>query len=164
MVEDVDETEDEDPDHVNGERYEEHEEVSVVSPSNAVVHPRTVMVEYLNAVVADTAVTTAGRPIELAGDAPLHPHGDPVDLDVPVERRPEIVISVLVWAGSRYDARVHEGRHGEVDQHEDGNNAWEEGYPGLAPFNRSFLCRKPPSYDIKTQRKGNKALSCVFIA
>ena len=81
--------------------------------------------DHLYAAVADGAVGAPWRPVELTGDAPLHPHGDPVDLDVPVERRPEIVISVLVWAGSRYDARVHEGRHGEVDQDKEGDNALE---------------------------------------
>ena len=57
VVENVYKTEDKDTDHVYGERYEEHEEVSVVPPSYAVVDPGTVVVEYLDAVVADTAVT-----------------------------------------------------------------------------------------------------------
>ena len=85
------------------------------------------MVEYLDAVIADTAVTAPGRPVELAGDAPLHPHGDPVNLHIPVERRPEVVIAVLVGTGPGDDARVHEGRHGEVDQDEDGDDALEDG-------------------------------------
>ena len=122
------EAEDEDADHVYGEGDEEHEEVSVVPSSNAVVDPGAVVVEYLDAVVADTAVTAPRRPVELTGDAPLHPYGDPVDLHIPVERSPEIVISVLVRAGSGDDARVHEGRHGEVDQDKDGDDALEYGH------------------------------------
>ena len=93
----MDETKHKDTNHVKSEWYEKHEEVSVIPPSNAVVDPGTVMVEYLNTVVTHTAVTTAGRPVELAGDAPLHPHGDPVDLNIPIERGPKIIISVLVW-------------------------------------------------------------------
>ena len=57
--------------------------------------------------------------------SPLHPHCDPVDLHVPVERGPEVVITIFVRARSGDDARVHEGRHGEVDQYEDGDNALE---------------------------------------
>ena len=56
MMKNVDETEDKDPDHVDGERDKEHEEVSVVPPAYAVIHPRTVMIEYLYAVVTHTAV------------------------------------------------------------------------------------------------------------
>ena len=58
MVENVDEAEDKDTDHVDGEGDEEHEEVPVVPPSYAVVDPGTVVVKYLDTVVADTAVTT----------------------------------------------------------------------------------------------------------
>ena len=83
MVKDVYEAEDEDTDHMYGERYEEHEEVSVVPPSDTVVNPGTVMVEYLDAVVTDAAVTTPRGPVELASDAPLHPHCDTVDLNIP---------------------------------------------------------------------------------
>ena len=81
------------------------------------------MVKYLYAVVTDTAVAAPRRSVELTGDTPLHPYSDPVDLDVPIERSPEIVISVLVWTGTGDDARVHESRHGEVDQHEEGDDA-----------------------------------------
>ena len=56
MMENVDETEDEDPNHVDGEGDEEHEEVSVVPSANAVIDPGTVVVEYLYAVVTHTAV------------------------------------------------------------------------------------------------------------
>ena len=73
MVKDVYEAEDEDTDHMYGERYEEHEEVSVVPPPDAVVDPGTVVAEDLDAVVADAAVRTPRRPVELAGHAPLHP-------------------------------------------------------------------------------------------
>ena len=39
--------------HVHGQRDEEHEEVSVVPPADAVVDPGAVMVKDLDAVVAD---------------------------------------------------------------------------------------------------------------
>jgi hypothetical protein len=47
LVEDVNEAEDEDGRHVNRQRYEEHEEVPVVTPADAVVHPRAVVIENL---------------------------------------------------------------------------------------------------------------------
>ena len=39
------------------------------------------MIKDLNAVVANRAVAAAGRAVELAGDAPLHPHLDRVVRD-----------------------------------------------------------------------------------
>jgi hypothetical protein len=51
---------------------------------------------HLDAVVADWTVGTPWRPVELAGDAPLHANRDSVDLDVPVKRRPEIVVPIFV--------------------------------------------------------------------
>ena len=47
LVEDVDEAHDEDGGHVGREGEQEHEEVAVVSPPDAVVHPRTMVVEDL---------------------------------------------------------------------------------------------------------------------
>ncbi len=45
-----------------------------VTVTYAVVDPGAVVVEYLDAVVADGAVGAAGRPIELTRHTPLHPH------------------------------------------------------------------------------------------
>ena len=83
VVKDVHQTEHKDPDHVDGERDEEHEEVSVVPPSYAVVDPGTVVVEYLYAVVTDAAVRTAGRTIELTGDTPFHSDLDRTNVTTP---------------------------------------------------------------------------------
>ena len=55
---------------------------------------------HFNAVVADRAMWASGRPVELARDAPLHPDSDAVDLDVAIQRCPEIVVTVFV--GVRY--------------------------------------------------------------
>ena len=68
-----------------------------------------------------------GRAVELAGDAPLHADRDAVDLHVPVERGPEVVVSVLVRGGPGDDAGVHECGQAEVHQDEDGDDAFEEG-------------------------------------
>jgi len=96
---------------VERERDEEHEEIPVVSPPDAVVDPGTVMVKYFDTVVADTAMGTPRGSVELTSNAPFHPDCDPIDLHVPVERGPEVIIPVLVWAGPGYHARVHESRH-----------------------------------------------------
>jgi hypothetical protein len=110
----VDEAKDEDGDHVNRQGEEEHEEVSVVPPSYTVVDPGAVMVEYLDAVVTDRAVRAPGWPVELARHAPFHSNRDSVNFYVSVEGSPEIVISVFVCAGPRYDPGVHESGQGKV--------------------------------------------------
>lgn len=51
---------------------------------------------------------------------------DSVNLNISVEGRPEVIVPVLVWAGPGYHARVHEGRHGEVYQHEQGDDPLED--------------------------------------
>lgn len=48
VVQDVYEAEGEDADHVSCQRQQKQEEVAVVSPPDAVVHPGTVMVEVLS--------------------------------------------------------------------------------------------------------------------
>ena len=72
VLEDVDEGEDEDGRHVNRERDEEHEKITVVATTDAVVHPGAVMIKNLNAVVANTTVTTSRRSVELTRNTPFH--------------------------------------------------------------------------------------------
>jgi hypothetical protein len=127
VIEDVDEAEDKDADHVKREGNEEHEEVAVVSPTYAIVDPGAVVVKDLNAVVADGAVAAPRRPIELTSDTPLHPHCDSVDLHVAVQRSSEIIVSVFVRTGARYHPWVHEGGHGEVDENKEGDDPLEDG-------------------------------------
>lgn len=47
VVEDKDEAEGENSHHVDAQRQQEEEEVAIVPPSNAVVHPGTVVVKVL---------------------------------------------------------------------------------------------------------------------
>jgi len=127
-MKDVNKTEHEDPDHVESEGDEEHEEVPVVPPPDAVVDPGAVMVKYLDAVVTHTAVATPRGSVELTGHTPFHSDRDSVDLYIPVERRPEVIVPVFVGTCPGYHARVHEGRHGEVDEDEQGDNPLEDGH------------------------------------
>jgi len=101
------------------------------------------MVEYLNAVVADAAVGAPWRPIELASDAPFHPNRDAIDLHISVKRGSEVIISVLVRTCTRDHSRVHEGRHGEVDQDKECDDALEyrHGVP-LLDVNVPLVTRK----------------------
>jgi len=112
----MNQAQDKDTNHVEAEGDQKHEEVSVISPANTVVNPWAVVVKDLNTVVTDTAVTAPGWSVELAGHAPLHTNRDSIDLNIPVERGSEIIISVLIRTCSGYDTRVHEGCHGEVDE------------------------------------------------
>ena len=73
-MKDVDQTEHEDPDHVKSEGDEEHEEVAIISPPDAVIDPGAVVVKYLNAVITHAAVAAPWRSVELTSHAPLHPH------------------------------------------------------------------------------------------
>ena len=59
IVHDEDETKREDGDHVQRERHEEEEEVAIVAPTHAIVHPRTVMVKRLQQQSTSHIVTCA---------------------------------------------------------------------------------------------------------
>jgi len=126
VVEDEDQAEDEDAGHVKRERYQEHEKVAVVPPTNAIVDPWAVMIKDLNAVVANRAVAAPGRAVELAGDAPLHPHRDPIDLNIAVEGSAEVIVSILVRTCARNHPGIHEGGHGEVDEDEKSDDSLED--------------------------------------
>ena len=76
-MKDMNETEHEDPDHVKGEGDEEHEEVPVIPPPNAVVDPGAVVVKYLDAVVTHAAVAAPWRSVELTSHTPFHSHLTP---------------------------------------------------------------------------------------
>ena len=72
--------------------------------------------ELTYAVVAFATVRTPGRPVELAGYAPLHPDGDAIHLDVLKERRPKVVV-VFFGTSFRNDARIHKGGQKEIRDH-----------------------------------------------
>ena len=55
VIPDKDHAEPEDAEHVNGEREKELEEEAIVPPTDAVVHPRTVVVECLHTAKRKTA-------------------------------------------------------------------------------------------------------------
>lgn len=116
MMKNMNQAQDKDTNHVKAQGYQKHEKVSVISPANAVVDPWAVVIKDLNTVITNTAVTAPRWSVELAGDTPLHTNRDSIDLNISVERSSEIIISVLIRAGSWYDTRVHEGCHGKVDQ------------------------------------------------
>ena len=97
VVDHIDETEDEDAGHVDGEGDEEHEEVAVVPAADTVVDPGAVVVEYLDTIVADAAVGTSGRPVKLAGHTPLHPHLVREGVVVVGMMVAEEVVAVVVW-------------------------------------------------------------------
>lgn len=60
VVEDKDEAEGENSHHVNAQRQQEEEEVAVVPPSDAVVHPGTVVVKVLRGRVTVNTAHRAG--------------------------------------------------------------------------------------------------------
>ena len=127
VVQDVDKAQHEDGGHVDRERDEEHEEVAIVAPPDAVVDPGAVVVKDLYAVVADRAVRAAGRSVKLTCDTPLHSDGDSVDLDVAVQWSAEVIVPVLVGAGPGYHSRVHECGQRKVHDHEEGDGALDDG-------------------------------------
>jgi len=101
---------------VNAEGNEKHEEVSVVPPSNTVVDPWTVVVkslqnrkirfwlqyetskcnEYLDAVVANTAMGTSGWSVELTSDTPFHPNRDAMNFYIFIQWCSEVILPVFV--------------------------------------------------------------------
>lgn len=106
----IEETKSEQGDHENTQGQQEQEEVAVIATTDAVVHPGTMMVKCLDAVVADTAVGAPWRSIELAGGTPLHAYCDTLDLYVLVQRGTEIIILYFVFMGSWVNTRIHESR------------------------------------------------------
>jgi len=72
-------------------------------------------------------VGAAWGPVELTSHTPLHSHRDPINLYISVERSPEVIIPVLVWAGSGNHTWIHEGGHGEIDEDEKGYDTLEDG-------------------------------------
>lgn len=124
----VDKAEDEDTSHVERQGDKEHEEVTIVPTSNAIVDPRTVVIEDLDAVVTYGTVRTAGRPVELAGYTPFHTYRDSINLYIPVEWSTEVIISVLVRTRSRNHSWVHEGGHGEIDEYEECDDPLKDWY------------------------------------
>ena len=56
VVQDIYEAKGEDTDHVTGQRQQKQEEVAVVSPPDAVVHPGTVMVKATHAALTRLTV------------------------------------------------------------------------------------------------------------
>ena len=136
VIEHMDEAKDKYCCHVERQGDEKHEKIAIVAPADAVVHPRAVVVEYLEdvqakirnrhllraleslyphlyAAVAYGAVGAPGRPVELTGDAPLHSHCNPVYLDVPVERRAKVIVAVLISGRPWYHPGIHKGGQAE---------------------------------------------------
>lgn len=127
LLEDVDQREREDAQHVDRQRDQEEEEEPVVPPADAVVHPRAVVIECLDAMVAYGAVRTPWRSVELTRHAPFHPHRDAIDFGIFVQRSPELVLTIFVRWGFRYDTGIHEGGHrkvGDDEERDDGLVRW----------------------------------------
>lgn len=101
---------------VRCQRQQEQEEVTVISPADAVIHPWTVMVKILYTVVTDGAVRAAGGSVEAASGAPLHPHLDATDLHSLIEWGAEIILLILIFLRSGEDAGVHECGHAKVGE------------------------------------------------
>lgn len=124
LLEDVDQRERKDAQHVDRQRDQEEEEEPIVPPADAVVHPRAVVIEglffynerklrlikkfladskrsYLDAVIAHGTVRTPWRSVELTRHAPFHPHRDAVDLGILVQRGPELVLAIFVRWGCK---------------------------------------------------------------
>jgi hypothetical protein len=87
---------------MNGERYEEEEEETVVSFPDAIVHPRTMMIEFLDTIVANGAMRASWGTVKLTGVAPLHSNSDSTDFHILVQRSPEIIFRNFrcLWVSS----------------------------------------------------------------
>ena len=70
--------------------------MTVVAATDAVVDPRAVVVEGVDAGVAVGTMGAAWWSVELTRDAPLHADLSPVDLNSLVEWSSEVVVSIFV--------------------------------------------------------------------
>lgn len=111
------------------ERDEKLEEVAIVTTTNTVIHPRTVMVKHLDAVVAYTAVRTARRPIKFASCTPFHSYSYTMDLYTSVQRIWQFSIFYELIASSWINTRVHKCSKTEICNDEDCQQALVDGNP-----------------------------------
>lgn len=96
MMKDEKDGPDKDGNHINGQEDEEGKEVAIISPSDAIVDPGTVVVKCLDAGITVGTVRTAGRTIELTGDTPLHSDISTINYNSLIEWSSEVVINVFV--------------------------------------------------------------------
>ena len=73
--------------------------VPIIPPADTVVDPGTVVVEGVDASVADGTVTGARWTVEFARCAPLHSDRDPIDVDVLVQRATGLVLGRIFFGG-----------------------------------------------------------------
>jgi hypothetical protein len=101
------------------EKQQEKIEVAVIPPPDAVVHPRTMMIEAVDTPVANGAMGRAWRSIEFTRNAPLHSHSDSVDFHIFIERRPKVIQHCL-FRRSRNGmyAGIHGRRHEQIGNEE----------------------------------------------
>lgn len=133
VIQDVHEAHGEDGNHVGAEKDQEEEEVAVVAPPYAVVHPGAVVVKRLYAAVAHTAVGAARRTVELACCAPLHANRDAVDLHILVQWKPEVIVLLVIRLVFWDDARIHKCGQGEIHKHEKRHETLNNGDAVVVP-------------------------------
>lgn len=103
---------------MSGKRQQKQEEISVVSSPYAVVHPWTVVVKILHAVVTHGTMRASWRSIKAAGRTPFHANLDSFDLYCLVEGCAEIILFILIFFRSGENAWVHKSGHAEVGKSE----------------------------------------------
>lgn len=128
MVEDIKEAKAKYPHNMCCQGKEEEEKITVIPATNTVVHPRAVMIKFLNTIVADTAVGTPRRAVEATGGTPFHAHLNALDLHRFVKRSSEVIFLIFILLSSRENPWVHEGGHAEVGQHKEKNNRIVDGH------------------------------------
>lgn len=150
------------------ERQKEKEEVSIIPPTNAVVHPRAVMVECLDTMITDTAMRATWRSIKLAGDAPLHTYGNAIDLDALVQGRSKVILPFFVRRCFRYNTGIHERRQREVYHHEEGDDSLQSRYP-QAPLRDIIARAREDEEECRgaeqdRPRERGRQISCLHVA
>jgi len=90
----------------------------VISSSDAVTEPRTVVVEILHTVIANGTVGTPWWAIEFTCTAPLHLDGHVVDVNIFVQRH-EIIFDHVFRRYSWEDTGIHCGSSNEVNHGKD---------------------------------------------
>lgn len=109
------------------ERDEKLEEVAIITTTNTVINPRTVVVKHLDAVVANAAVRTARRPVKFASCTPLHSYGYTVDLDTFVQWIWQFSVFYELISSSWINTRVHECSKTKICNDEDCQQALVDG-------------------------------------
>jgi len=122
MLEEEKDTPDKSGNHVDGQKDEKAEEMSVIPPSNAVVNPWTMVIKCFNTGITVGAVGASWRTIELTSITPFHPNLTCINFNSLVERSTKVIFGIFFRRSFGYHTWIHKGCQEKVGHDKNGQN------------------------------------------